>query len=111
MENKILIFPNATEFIKVLEQLSKQYEPKPLFKLNKHISTFAELEKEIYFLNKCSIDVFTGFKRDKLIKVCATGSDGVVYHIVYSFNSSKGSGTIYDKLNRYLRKRDKIMMV
>lgn len=108
MEKGIYIIPKTTDFIKVLEQLSKQHQPTPTIKLNKHLTNKTQLEKEIHFLNKCSIDVFTGFKTDCLIKVRVTGADGVKYYIKYSFNTSDGSGTIYEQLNRYFRKRDKI---
>lgn len=92
-----------------MEQLSKEYKPKPLIKLNKHLTNYAEVTKEINFLNNCSIDSFNGFRKDNLIKLAVTGVDGVKYQIVYSFNSSNGGyGGVYTKLYYYLRKRENI---
>lgn len=92
-----------------MEQLGGGNKPKPLIILNKHLTNYTELFKEINFLNNCSIDSFNGFRKQNLIKLAVTGSDGVRYHIVYSFNNSNGGyGGVYTKFYRYLRKRENI---
>lgn len=106
MEEGIYIFKDSNSFLKVMEQLAKEYgKPKPLIELNKHLNTSTEANKEINYLNKCSINCFTGFQKHSLIKLSVTGSDGVKYHITYSFNTGLGNG-LYRKLHRYLRKRE-----
>jgi hypothetical protein len=105
----IYIFDTSNSFIEAMEQLSKEYKPKPLIKLAKHLTNYTDLFKEINFLNNCSIDSFNGFRKQNQIKLSVTGSDGVRYHIVYSFNNSNGGyGGVYTKFYRYLRKRENI---
>ena len=108
MKQGIYIFDNETDFIKAIEQLNHHYWNKPTaIYLSKKVETTKQLKKEISFIDKCSINGFTGFMKAKKIKLNITDGFKYNYVVTYCFNSA-GSGTIYDKLNKYLRKRSNI---
>lgn len=105
MEKGIYIFDNETDFIQVIEKLNYHYWNKPTaIYLSKNLETSKDLNKEIAFIDKCSIDGFTGFRTAKQIKIKITDGLNCTYCVTYCFNDN-ASYFIYDKLNRYLKRR------
>ena len=74
--------------------------------VDKSLNNNADLKKEIDYLNKCTINVFSGFKSKKQIKVNITTHKGLIYLITYKFKSASGSSSIYMKFHHYLRQRE-----
>ena len=107
MEKGIYIFDNETTFLNAIEQLSKQYKPTPAIEIFKQLTSYNQVKKEIDFIETAYLNCFTGFRKSKTIKVVVTGSDGVKYHITYSFNTVCCGG-VYDRLYKYLKKRSNI---
>ena len=104
----IYIFEKETDFLKVFEKLNQYYRDKPrAIYLSKHLTSYKELNKEIAFIDKCNVNGFSGFRTAKQIKISITDGLNCNYCVTYTFNGS-GSGTIYDKFNRYLKRRDNI---
>lgn len=102
MEQGVYLFDNETDFIQTMEKLNHHYCDKaPAIYLSKKIETSKQLEKEISFIDKCSINAFSGFKKAKYIKISITDGFKYNYVVTYCFNSR----SLYSKLNRYLRKR------
>lgn len=66
MEQGVYLFDNETDFIQTMEKLNHHYCDKaPAIYLSKKIETSKQLEKEISFIDKCSINAFSGFKKAK----------------------------------------------
>lgn len=106
MEQGIYIFENETDFLNAIDELTHHYENKPKnIYLSKWLISTSELKKEIAYLDKCKVNAFSGFKKAKQIKINVTDCLSVTYCITYNFNCSNGG--IYNKFNRYLRKRNR----
>ena len=109
MEQGVYIFDSKTDFLQAMEQLNHHYCDKPTaIYLSKKVETTKQLKKELSFIDKCSINGFSGFKKAKQIKISITDGFKYNYVVTYCFNSSGGSGSLYTKLHRYLRKRSNI---
>ena len=110
MNKGIYIFKDETDFLNVIADLQKEYNNnKPAtVEIFKKLENYTQLYKEIDFLKKCTINSVAGFRTAKQIKISATDGLNCKYCITYNFNNCKGNNIIYDKLNRYVRKRQDI---
>lgn len=110
-DNGVYIFDSETDFLKVIDELSKEFKQSTANKTNviyisKKLETINELKKEIAILNLFKINAFNGYRTNKTIRVCLSDNNRYI-HMTYRFNAVT-CGTIYDKLNRYLKKRQNI---
>ena len=105
MQNGVYIFDNENDFIQAMNELQKHYATNNnLTKLTIEISNIHSLRDEIAILNKCFINAFNGFRRDKQIKVNLSDNYNYRYLITYDFSRTK-SFHLYNEFRHYLDKR------
>ena len=106
----VYLFESQKDFIQALKELNNHYKtvntPNNIFYLTKHLNSYADVDKELSFIDKCIINNFNGFKTKKQIKLTITDSLNCRYCVTYCFNNSYNNG-VYGRFHRYLRKRNK----
>ena len=105
MQNGVYLFKNETDFIQAMNNLQKHYaKNNGLIQLSIEINSIHTLRDEIAILEKCYINTFNGFLRDKQIKVNLNDNCNNRYLITYDF-SRNDSLYLYYKFRHYLRDR------
>lgn len=106
MQEGVYIFEDSEDFIKVIEDLKDFVGVSgEWIRLSKWLMTLENVQKEINFLNKCEILTFSGFSKQKIIKV-SLRHDNKRYVVTYLFKCSRGDRCAYSILHHYLRKRE-----
>ena len=102
MEQGVYIFENSDDFLKVMEDLGKEYKQNNLISLTKEMLSMEDIRKEINFLNECEMNAFVGYHTSSIIKINITFNESN-YAITYLF---KGKSFLYHKMHLYLREKE-----
>lgn len=105
MKNGVYLFKNETDFIQVMNDLQNHYaKNNGLIQLRIEINSIHTLRDEIAILEKCYINTFNGFLKDKQIKVNLNDNYNNRYLITYDFSRNKSLHSYYE-LRHYLHDR------
>ena len=104
MAEGIYIFQSSEDFLNAIEEIENGSSSNFRY-LHKHMDSLKKTDKECKLLNKCYIMSFNGFMTRKMIKV-SLSLHGELFSVTYTFKSLM----IYNRLHRYLRKREGVYL-